>query len=282
MNLKELKNKVVDGVDIDSQNFLVSFNPNHQNNVDTNDPYNPRPFYDELEGHKVISVFERKSSDSRYDGNPLIYALKNYGKSEEELKKSKSSTSKWRFANPQYDILALMRRFVAVTKEFDTPFDTIVYVPSTSPLNAYVARCIKRLKGGDIVRRFFTKYDASYVQDYLLDEDEVLSRFSEEERDGLRDKIRTAFYTMRTYNNDKFSYKFFNDVRLRQYMPQSMMVSDEVILSDEVTSKINDKRVLVVDDTITSKKTLSDSSNAILETFYPNEIIFFTLFTSLH
>ena len=146
MNLKELKNKVADGVDIDSQNFLVSFNPNHQNNVDTNDLYNPRPFYDELEGHKVISVFERKSSDSRYDGNPLIYALKNYGKTEEELKKSKSSASKWRFANPQYDILALMRRFVAVTKEFDIPFDTIVYVPSTSPLNAYVARCTKRIK----------------------------------------------------------------------------------------------------------------------------------------
>lgn len=280
MNLKDLftrKSKVSDGIDFIPEKHIVSFNPNHQNNVDTNDLYNPHPFYSELDGHKVISVFERKHTEDEYDGNPLIYALKNYGKPP-----GKTSASKWRFANPNYDILALMRRFVAVTKEFDEPFDTIVCIESSSPLNRYIATCIHRIKGGDLIKKFFTKYDASYVQDFLLDEDEVLSHFPERERDGIREKLNTAFHNMRVSNGNKFSYKLLGDVRLRKYMPQSMEVPDNVALSDEISSKINDKRVLVVDDTITSHKTLSDSSKAILDTFYPKEIIFFTLFTALH
>ncbi len=284
MNLKKIfdSKRICDGLDIDDINFVVSFNPNHQNNVNTNDLYNPKPFYSTMNGCKVVSVFERKMSSDGSDGNPLIYALKNYDKTEEELKKTKSSTSKWRFANPEYDILALLRRFVAVTKEFNEPFDTIIYIPSSSKLNKYLATCIKRIKGGDLIKGFFMKHKASYVQDYLLDEDSLLENFSERERNEIKEKIRIAFHDMRKNNNDKFSYKFFEDSRICKYMPVSMEVPNDVAISNEITGKINNKRILIVDDTITTQKTLSDSSIALLETFTPKEIIFFTLFTELH
>lgn len=56
--------------------MTVGFNPNHQKYVNTNDPWEPYPIYNNIDGYKVISVFEREITDDKQDGNPLIYALK--------------------------------------------------------------------------------------------------------------------------------------------------------------------------------------------------------------
>ena len=65
------------GIDIrkEGDKTFISYNPNHQNNVDTNSLINPKPFYNEVNGYPVYSIFLRKSSQDG-DGNPLIYALK--------------------------------------------------------------------------------------------------------------------------------------------------------------------------------------------------------------
>ena len=77
-----------------------------------------------------------------------------------------------------------------------------------------------------------------------------------------------------------FSYKYFHDTKLRKCVSKSMDIYQDIDGND-ISEKINDKRILVVDDTITSKGTLSETAQALNnETFHPKEIIFFTLFSS--
>ena len=49
---------LVEGIDIDRTNKIVSFNPGHENNVDTSILLNPT--YYEVNGISVISIFKRK------------------------------------------------------------------------------------------------------------------------------------------------------------------------------------------------------------------------------
>lgn len=77
MSINEtIDNHIFEGIDVDKENHIVSFNPNHQEYVDTNDPWNPKPIYNEVYGHKVISIFKRKDTENKLDENPVIYALK--------------------------------------------------------------------------------------------------------------------------------------------------------------------------------------------------------------
>ena len=84
-------------------NMLVGYNPNHQNNVDTNDVTSPVPFETTILGFKSYSLFKRLGSGGRNnDGNPLIYALKGkegYG-----------------FINPDYDIKELKQQAIRILK----------------------------------------------------------------------------------------------------------------------------------------------------------------------
>lgn len=310
LNIKKLiavrngrKSKVKDGIDIYEEDRLVSFNPEHENYIDTNNPYDPKPIYNTIDGCTCISVFLRKETDDRYDGNPLIYALKNFekvveyeknrGKNDKEKEKEKEYRKLWKFKNKtpdinatadvyaKSDIYALLKRFVAVTKEFKEPFDTIILVPSSSKLNTYVAECISKIKKRPIIKRFFYKLTVNEVEENgYLDEDKIIEEYPENEQDAKRAELREALSRMRKLNKGMFSYKYFHDTKLRKCVSKSMDIYQDIDGND-ISEKINDKRILVVDDTITSKGTLSETAQALNnETFHPKEIIFFTLFSS--
>ncbi len=288
MNLKALfkrrveVERISDGIDIDNINKVVSFNPNHQKNVDTNDPYNPQPRRCKVKGYTCISVFLRKETSSKLDGNPLIYALKNFDKVIEMPDRGSLKYKKmWKFKNPQSDIMALMKRFVAVTKEFEEPFDTIIVIPSSSKLNEYVAKCINRIRGGFFIKKFFKKLTANIVEDLYLDEEFVLREYPVEEQDDKFVAIRTAFDNMRKRNNGMFSYKYFEEEKLRGCVEKSMEIPNDIYHNDNIASRINGKRILVIDDTITTKGTLSESAEALENEYSPRDIVFFTLFSPL-
>lgn len=262
-----------EGIDVDKNQMLVGFNPSHQENVNTNDPWNPKPIYNYIDGHKVISIFERKMTDDKQDGNPLIYALK--GKD-------------WKFKHPQYDIMALLKRFVAVTKELNEDFDVIISIPSSNPLNNEILKKIIRiLPHENYYEDFFTKYSANEVYDDFIDSDWLLQTYdNEQERNRMHRMIYQAICRMNLPKSQKgndgiFSYKFLKPSELRNAIVQSMYVSDE--FSDEIIfgPKINDKKVLVIDDTVTTGKTISDSADAIREMYDPKSITFLTLLSPL-
>lgn len=267
--VKETVSQVLEGIDIDKENLTVGFNPTHQDYIYTNDPWNPKPIYNMVRGYKVISIFSRKMSDDRLDGNPLIYALK--GKD-------------WQLKHPKYDIMALLRRFVAVTKELKEHYDVIITIPSSNALNTEILQKVKRLiPHSDAFSDFFQKYNANDVYERFLDS-EWLSRTyaNEADRKKMHRNIYKALDNMCKLNRGIFSYKFIKPVELRDAIKQSMGISDKYQDEFSYADRINGKNILIIDDTVTSGKTLSDSADAIMEMYDPKSITFLTLFSPLN
>ena len=281
MNLKELtkgkqskSNKIYDGIDIinEKDEHLVGFNPNHQNNVDTNDLYNPKPIYNTINGLEIISIFQRLKNDRGNDGNPLIHALKHQVDAEGKI---------WNFLNPKYDLMALLRRFVAVTKEIKGKFDTIITIPSKHDLNERLLDYITSIIPHDRnVIDFFDKYDAETVLQSLdWNQLEIDCGGKNARYYKLKKKIEESFGRMIKENNGNFSYRFINPTSLRRYVTQTMAIANP----DEnyVGELINDKNVLVIDDTYATGSTLGDAFDAITLTYSPKKITFLTLLSPL-
>ena len=268
-----MDNTMFEGIDLDKDKHTVSFNPNHQNYVDTNDPWNPKPIYNEVDGYKVISIFKRKDTEDNLDGNPLIYALK--------------GIRGWKFKTPSYDIFALLRRFVAVTKELKENFDVIITTPSSNKLNTEVLYKVKRLINYKVsYDDFFQKLEANDVYEGFLNTDWFDTHCkNKDEEEKIHRLIFRAICNMnkpksKDGNDGIFSYKFLNK-RLRNVILQSMYIND--YYKDDITygKYLNGKKILVIDDTVASGKTISDSAEAILETYAPESITFLTLFSPL-
>jgi hypothetical protein len=239
--IRESINSVLEGLDLDPVYGTVGMNPNHQNYVDTNDAWSPHPYYTTINGYKVISLFKNK-----WEHNPLIWALKN---------------KKWKFKNPRYDVMFLLRRLVAVTKELNEKFDVIITTPSASNLNNELLSKIERLiPHSKSYRNFFEKYSAKEVYDELPNE--------------YKKELRVYFQEMQRANDGMFSYKYI-PAKLRNKIGETIYTNKELKLADE----INGKRILILDDTVTTGKTLSDSAKALMSTFTPASITFFTIMT---
>ena len=67
-----------EGIDFDPMTRTVSFNPTHEDNVDTSVEHNPTIDNEIVPGIDVWSIFKRKRGNA-LDDNPLVYALKNEG-----------------------------------------------------------------------------------------------------------------------------------------------------------------------------------------------------------
>lgn len=239
--IKESINSIVEGLDLDPVYGTVSLNPNHQNYVDTNNAWSPKVYHTTINGYKVISLFKNK-----WEHNPLIWALKN---------------KKWKFKNPHYDIMFLLRRLVAVTKELNEQFDVIITTPSASSLNNELLSKIERLiPHSKSYKNFFTKYSAKEVYDNLPN--------------TYKKKLGVYFQEMQRTNGGIFSYKYI-PANLRSKIGETIRINKELDLANE----INGKRILILDDTVTTGKTISDSAKALMSTFAPASITFFTIMT---
>jgi predicted amidophosphoribosyltransferase len=239
--IKESINLIVEGLDLDPVYGTVSMNPNHQNYVDTNDAWSPQPYYTTINGYKVISLFKNK-----WEHNPLIWALKN---------------KKWKFKNQRYDIMFLLRRLVAVTRELHEKFDVIITTPSSSKLNNELLSKVERLvPHSKSYRNFFTKYSAKEVFENLPN--------------VYKERLMVYFQEMQRNNGGMFSYKYI-PVGLRNKIGDTIRINGDL----KLTNEINGKRILILDDTVTTGKTISDSARALMGTFTPKSITFFTLMT---
>lgn len=254
-----------EGIDIDTANKIVSFNKNHQDNVDTNDYLQPYIISNNIRNENVLSIFERKDNDEGNDGNPLVYALKNI--------------RGWRFANPQQDIMALLRRFVSVTTKLQMNFDTLILTPSNNELNNRVFSYLLRLLSFDYsFSTLFRKLTVSEVYENFYDED-FFDSMDEIEAKQARLEMSKAFKSMNLKNNGIFSYKYISALAYRDSIEQSLAIEFDDDLGMQYRDAINGKNVLVLDDTVASGKTLSDSADAIRKMFDPKSITFLTLFS---
>lgn len=244
--------------------MTVSYNPNKEINIITGNEekyYFPIRgiYYDRItrKSYRVISIFRRLNNDDVNDGNPIIYAWKR--------------EKGWKFKSEK-DKELLIRQFKLITSELKESFDTITTIPSTNKMNEEIAdNLIKIVKHDNEVYDYVIKMEKSEVAD-SVDIPMLLN-------DGINvDKFMSNLKVwLDTMPTEYFQYHYIPP-KYRKYFNSEFIVPTESVL--EYADKINGKRVLVIDDTISTGKSISDYCKAVVQSFTPKELIIFTAFFS--
>ena len=244
----------VEGINIDAGNKIVSFDDSHEENVDTSNIINPT--YHTVNGYPVISIFKRKANEEKSDGNPLIYALK--------------GILNWKI--DKTSIIELLKKFIRISEKIKPEYDTIVVVESSNTLNTkFLHRLNKIIRAKNVITDLFYKIPASEILTANFDGRSMPKEDAEFVHKKLRRMIK---------NNNIFSFKFIpKELRycikktIGMYPPETELI--------KYSKLINDKNVLVLDDTISSGTTISEYCKNLIDTFTPKSLTVITLFSPI-
>jgi phosphoribosylpyrophosphate synthetase len=154
--------------------------------------------------------------------------------------------------------------------------------PSNNELNHIVFGYLTRLiKHENHIEDFFEKMTASDVYTCMIDDEYIEKNFGNMANKVYAD-IDDAFSEMERSNNGIFSYKYLQRASYRDIIMQSMKIRNYKHCELNYAEFINDKDVMVFDDTITTGKTISDSGKAIKDMFNPKSITYVTLFSAIN
>lgn len=250
---KSLNFNLFEGVVIDKRNKKISYNPKHQNNSDTS--INNNPSYHKVHGIDVISLFKRKKNIDQSEGNPLVFALKKHNNWKIDIK----------------DIILILKQFVAITDKIKPEYDTIIKVPSRSELNnSFLYRLSDVIDFTHMIDDMFMKLESHEVL--------TCNDFSNVTKKDWK-KLHKSFGDMVDKNDGIFSYKFVPSY-LRKYIASTC--KDSYIGNElAVSPKINNKDILVLDDTNSTGQIISEICSTIIETYAPKSITVITLFSPL-
>ena len=205
----------------------------------------------------------RKSSQDG-DGNPLIYALK--------------GLKNCYFENPERDIPLLFRHYVYAAKALTQPFDTLIKIPSNNKLNQIFFNSIKDiLHFNAFYEGLFTKNNADVVFNNFLKSDWYQANKENPRASNLIQRVVDGFNKMNQENGGLFSFKYIPKF-IRNEIFGTMALNE---ITPEIADNINDKNILIIDDTVSSGTSISQSANAIIQTFQPKSITFLTLLSPL-
>jgi hypothetical protein len=115
------------------------------------------------------------------------------------------------------------------------------------------------------IKELFTKQEAGKVSISCNKSDLTKDEFS---------NLEDAYKNMINKNNNIFSFKYI-PLNLRKHFRHCG------IPELEYDDKINDKDILIVDDTISTGSTISDITRDLLEIYQPKSITILTLFSPL-
>ena len=253
-----------EGVDFDYRTKTVSYNPSHQNNVDTSLENNHTCDYQLIKGVDVWSIFKRKRG-LKGDGNPLVYALKNEG---------------WKFASSK-DRNMIDRQFKLIAEKFVRlyPVGLTIVIPSGSYLNKYIANTIaEKSVNIEILEGAIVKLTTDEVNDIVLDNNSLFKKkYSGDKFDSAYRELCKYFRKMDMNRNHMFSRHLIKDPEMRDILMNTLKVSEE--LRDIHANKINGRDVLVIDDTISRGQTIMEACLLLDECYSPKSITVLTLFS---
>ena len=153
----KLNEHIDEGIDFDPKTKQVSYNPSHENNVDTSIENNPTKDNSIAPNVTVWSIFKRKRGNVG-DGNPLIYALKGEG---------------WKFRSEE-DKMAIEQQMNAIVEKFVSlyPVGITILVPSGSYINEYIARVVmSKSENAKLIKGVMRKLTTEEVNDIVLYDD---------------------------------------------------------------------------------------------------------------
>lgn len=256
-----------EGIDFDPHTKTVSYNPSHEENVDTSIEHNPTMDGDIVPNVQVWSIFKRKRG-LRGDGNPLVYALKGEGG--------------WTFRD-ESDRNAIEKQFDAIATKFATmyPVGVTILMPSGSELNMHIADVVmSKSRNAELIKGVICKLTTEEVDDIVLD-------FNSKFREFYKDEFNSKYYELGQYldlmdkeRNGYFSRHLIKNNQMRDVLDSTLKLSDDRFA--EFANKINDQDVLIIDDTTSRGQSIKEACQIMLESYAPKSITVLTLLSKLN
>lgn len=273
--IKQLVNEAVaqaidsvinEGIDFDPQTKTVSYNPSHEENVDTSIEHNPTIDGDIAPNVQVWSIFKRKRG-LRGDGNPLVYALKGEGG--------------WTFRD-ESDRTAIEQQFDAIATKFATmyPIGVTILMPSGNELNTHIADVVmSKSKNAELIEGVICKLTTEEVDEIVLD-------FNSKFREFYKDEFNSKYYELGRYldlmdkeRNGYFSRHLIKNNQMRDVLDSTLKLSNDRFA--EFANKINGQDILIIDDTISRGQSIKEACHIMTESYAPKSITVLTLLSKL-
>ena len=254
-----------EGIDFDPETKTVSYNPTHEENVDTSLENNPTFDDDIVPDVRVWSIFKRKKG-VRGDGIPLIYALKGEG---------------WSFRSDE-DRVEIEKQFDTIVTKFVNTYKVgiTVLMPSGSELNKYIANIVlSKSEGGELIDGAICKLTTQEVDDIVLDFNSKFRKYYKKDFNGAYYRLGTYLDDMDKKRNGSFSRHLIKDSEMRDVLDFTLKVSQDRFA--EFANKINDQNILIIDDTISRGQSIREACKIIKESYAPKSITILTLLSKL-
>ena len=264
--VRALDNVLNEGIDFDPYTKTVSYNPSHEENVDTSIEHNPTIDGDIFPNVQVWSIFKRKRG-LRGDGNPLVYALK--------------GEDEWKFRS-ESDRIAIEKQFDAIATKFAAmyPVGVTILMPSGNILNTHIAEVImSKSKKAELIEGVICKITTDEVEKIVLDFDSKFRKFYKEEFNSKFYELGQYLDLMDTKRDGYFARHLIKNKQMRDVLDFTLKRSDDRFA--EFANKINGQDILIIDDTISRGQTIKEACQIILESYAPKSITVLTLLSKL-
>lgn len=238
-----LNGYLMEGINIDVDNKVVTFTDNNENYVDTSIESNPTI------STNAISVFKRKKDENKQvsDENPLVYALK--------------GMRGWTIS--EEDRASIWNRIKEILNKLPNEYDMVVVPESNSGIVATFADAIsKHFDSIPIIKECLLKRTLDEVVDDINWID-----FSKEEQLEITD----AFKKMK---GGHFEAKYFPK-SLAHRLEASIYKSNPHNKGVDVANK----RVIMIDDVVSTGMSLSHCANVLKREYFPKTITNIVLFS---
>lgn len=241
-----LNDMIIEGVDVDVDTKIVTFNDTHEYIVDTSLTNNP------TKSNKAVAVFRRKRDSNMElpDGNPLLYAMK--------------GMKGWKIGRKDLD--KIWYRIDQIIDKLSNEYDVVVMPGSNSGLvSTFSTHISKKFKSVDVIHNCFLKRTL----------DEVIEDINWVDFNATeRDEIKTSFKKMR---GNYFEAKHFPK-HLANKFEASIFKTNPLISG----TKLVGQRILVLDDVVSSGLSLSSCARTIQDEYFPKSITNIVLFSEVN
>ena len=266
--IKEKVNHVLEeGIDFDYATKTVSYNPSHENNVDTSIENNPTVDETLVDGVRVWSIFKRKQGN-KGDGNPLVYALKN--------------EAGWTFTKEQ-DKIDIEKQFDAIASKFASlyPIGVTILIPSTNGLNKHIADVVmSKSENAKLVTGLICKLTTEEVADIALEFGSKFREYYKKDFNAKYEKLLEYLETMNQEHDGCFCRHLIKDPKMRDVLDCTLKVTEDKYA--KYAKCVNGEDVLIIDDTISRGQTIQAAVDALKTSYAPKSITVLTLLSKLY
>ena len=225
---------------------------------------------------KAYSIFTRtKKSNHKNDNdsNPVLYALKN--------------EKRWRFES-DFNKKQFWNRFSLLLQNFlfdhKNEFDTTIVIPSSNRLNKEIIDEIEKyaVEVGikNIIRGGLRTIPTDVVRERVLQHNSFFQRYWKDLWIEKMDELDEYLYEMDDKKNGLFEYHMITDINLRKSIIHTLEVDKSRI--HQYKEHINNKNILLVDDSITLGQSIRNAIFAITQAYVPKSISILTMFSKLY